>query len=132
MLCFAVVFQNCLVSFGSNAIYWSGKQTKNICKQCLIVLNIVSAFCATLMKSLMKQLWTDFNKFYRVLGTFFVTLLRSFLGLILLEIVRKVLFFWALFQRSPHCVREQNGTKMWHWKCLIWNPIHMLLKRKQI
>ena len=37
MLCFVIVFRNCLVAFGSNAIYWSGKQTNNICKQCLYI-----------------------------------------------------------------------------------------------
>ena len=37
MLRFVVVFRNCLVAFGSNAIYWSGKKkTKIICKQYLM------------------------------------------------------------------------------------------------
>ena len=33
---FSLFSEIVLFAFGINAIYWSGKQTKNICKQCLV------------------------------------------------------------------------------------------------
>ena len=40
--CFLFVFQNCMVAFNSNAIYWSWKQTQNKCKQCLILNGLIN------------------------------------------------------------------------------------------
>ena len=41
MLLFVVVFRNCLVAFGSNAIYWSGKKQRIFVSNALLKLHII-------------------------------------------------------------------------------------------
>ena len=100
MLPFVIVFRNCLVAFGSDAISWSGKQTKNICKQCLNC------------KREKGRQFQNKHAFQRNESVLKLSQLQSFVGILSILANERCHFFSRQKKRHHHaCVQSnKNGT----------------------